>query len=1229
MRKLIFAGLLAPLFLSGAENRISGRVDQGRLVTVPTHAAPGARSRLDRGPVDPRLPMDAVTLLLRPDPGLDRFLADLQNPASPDYHRWLSPEQFADRFGLSQSDIAKITSWLASQGLSVTRVARGRHWVTVSGTADRVGRAFHTEIHNFSDGQEVHYANATDPSVPEALSGIVAGFSGLDDFGPKPQMVKPLFNRGSSHSLAPDDFATIYNLKPLYSQGYDGTGQSIMVIGQTAVDLSDIQSFRAQFGLPPNDPQMVLIGTDPGKRSGDMVEADLDLEWAGAVAPKAQVIYVYSNSISTSLLSAVDQNLAPVMTLSYGGCERNFSPAWRYVAQQANAQGITWMVASGDQGAAACDFTAATPQASKGATVTWPAGIPEITAVGGTGFDESAGNYWSSTNNANGGSALSYIPEAAWNDSAVFNDLASTGGGISAWYAKPAWQKGRGVPADNARDVPDISLAASPLHVAYQITSGGKSGGVGGTSASSPAFAGIVAVLNQYLTSKGALSQPGLGNLNPTLYRLAQASPEAFHDVAAGDNRVPCAQGSPDCKGGLVGYPSGTGYDLATGLGSPDVSVLAEKWSRGTATTTTVSAATLTPALDDTVALTATVRGSGDAKPTGTVTFTADYDLLGSADLAPDGTATLTAAAVQIAGGNGVVTAAYSGDNVFDSSAGDLKISVALPDAVSAVVPSLSSNPVYQQTTSSGPAWVYSITLKELAGKATTLTGFTIDNFSYDSQIASFFKTASIAAQGSITTTLSAQGLTPPVDRVFRFSGMDAGGQSWARQITVRFVGPPGPELNPAITLTSAPQSVQQNLQADPSCQWTHRLTVQEQSGFTVTLTRLLISGSDSTGQIQSIFGTTRLAPFGSLQGTVCWDGSQTASSKTYQLTGSSETGVTVTASATTGLLPASAAPAAFSAGRTAVVWQVTDPAQPASSTVDLNFSGGTPRWSAVVLPANRTSSWLSISPVSGSGPGTVSLQASAAGLSPGVYRAAVGVQAADALPQLISIPVTLIVGPASNTSITGAANGASFTAVFAPGMLCSVFGTELAPSTQSASFLPLPLSLKGVSATVNGVTAPLYFVSPGQINLQIPYEAGAGPAVLGVNNNGKVAAFPIQIAAAAPGIFADSGRNLVPSGSAQRGQVISMYITGDGDVTPTLPTGATPASRFPKPRLPLSVTVGGVSAELPFYGITPGLVGVTQINFTVPADAPVGPQAVVVTVGGAASPPVTLNVTQ
>jgi uncharacterized protein (TIGR03437 family) len=1227
LRKLILAGLLAPLFLSGAEDRIPGRVDQGRLVPVPGHPASGARARFDRGPADPRLPLDAVTLLLKPDPSLDRFLADLQDPASSDYHRWLTPEQFASRFGLSQSDIAKITSWLASQGLRVTQVARGRHWITVSGTAERVGRAFHTEIHRFSDGQETHYANATDPSLPEALAGIVAGFSGLDDFGPKPQMVKPLYNRGGSHYLAPDDFATIYDLKPLYSQGYDGTGQSVAVIGQSAVDVTDIQAFRSQFGLPDNDPQMVLVGTDPGMRSGDMEEADLDLEWAGAVAPKARIVYVYSTSIGTSLLYAVDQNLAPVMTLSYGGCEQNYSPAWRYVAQQASAQGITWMVASGDQGAAACDFTAATPQASKGATVTWPAGIPEITAVGGTRFNDGGGVYWSSANTAGLGSALSYIPETAWNDSAERNDLASTGGGVSAWYPKPAWQRGPGVPADNARDVPDISFAASPDHAGYQFTSGGKTGTVGGTSVSSPAFAGIVAVLNQYLTSKNLLSQPGLGNLNPMLYRLAQASPEAFHDVTTGDNRVPCAQGSPDCRDGLVGYPAGAGYDLATGLGSLDVRVLAERWNNGTATTTTVSTDNPTPALDDTVVLTATVRGNG--QPTGAVSFTTNYTSLGSADLAADGTATVNATAVQIAGGNGLVTAVYNGDGVFDGSSGDLKISPVLQGTGSVVVPAVTPNPVYQQPTSGGPAWYVTVTLKEMAGVATTLTGLSIDGTSYDSQIASFFKTANIPARGSIVAPLVVNELTPPDDVVFGFTGTDAGGQTWTRQTKVRFVGPAGPYLVPGILLTSTPETVQQNPQADPSCQWSHRLTVQEQSGFTVALTKLVIGGADASGRIQTIFGTTRLAPFGSLEGTVCWDSTQAASSKTYQLTGSSENGATVTASAAASLSPAAAAPAAFSTDHAAVAWQVADATKGATSTVDLNFSGGSPRWSVAVLPGNRTTTWLSVSPVSGSGPGAVTLQASAGGLSRGVYHATIAVQASDAVPQFIEIPVTLTVGPASNTSITGAANGASFAAVFAPGMLCSVFGTELAPSTQSASFLPLPLSLAGVSATVNGVTAPLYFVSPGQINLQIPYEAGAGPAVLGIDNNGKVTAFPIRIAAAAPGIFADSSRNLVPSASAYPGQIITMFITGDGDVTPTLATGATPLSKYPKPRLPLSVTVGGVPATLWFYGIPRGLSGVTQINFEVPQDAPPGPQPVVVTVGGAVGQSVTLNVTQ
>ncbi len=1233
LRSLLVIGLFSSLLLSAAENRIAGSIVQGRLVSVPGSAAGRARASFDRGPADSKMPMEAVTLLLRPDPSLEAFLADVQSPASPSYHHWLTPEQFADRFGLTQPDIDKITAWLTSQGLRVTQVARGRHWITVSGSAGAVSRAFHTEIRTFSDGQEVHFANATDPQVPEVLAGIVAGFAGLDDFGPKPLSVRPRYTSRGYHYLSPDDFATIYNLKPLYSQGYDGTGQSIMVIGQTAVDLSDIGLFRTRFGLPPNDPQIVLTGPDPGKRSGDMVEADLDLEWAGAIAPQAKVIYVYAGSVLTSLLYGVDQNLAPVMTLSYGGCEQYYTPAWRYVAQQAAAQGITWMVASGDQGAAACDYTAATPQASKGATVTWPAGIPEIVAVGGTTFNEGTGTYWNSTTNAGGGSVISYIPETAWNDSDLYTELLATGGGASVLYTKPTWQTGPGVPADGARDVPDVSFAASPAHDPYLLTTSGVLTAVGGTSASSPAFAGIVALLNQYLTSKSVLSQPGLGNLNPALYRLAQASPEAFHDVTTGDNRVPCVQGSPDCHDGVVGYAAGSTYDQTTGLGSIDAAMLVQKWNTGTATTLSLSTDNLTPGIDDSVTLTAAVHAGGSAAATGTVTFTTNDTLLGTADVV-SGAAKLTVPAVRIAAASGLISAVYSGDSVYDSSSADLRITVAPPASGSGVVPTITPNPAYQTPSTGDPSWSISVTLKEIAGVSTTLTSLNIDGDDYTSQIVSFFKTANIPAHGSITGSIRVTEITPPFDSVFHFTGTDAGGAIWTRDATVRLLGPAGPALVPSIALTGTPQTVQRNPQADPSCQWVHQILVQEQSGFTVQLTKLLINATDLTGQIQAIFGTTRLAPFGSLEGTICWNSTQSPGTKTVQLTGLLETGSSISASMDISLADASASPAAFSADRTGVSWQVAGSSTGASSMVALTFSGNSPHWSASVAPANRTAAWLSVSPASGSGSGTLTLQASTAGLSAGAYRAIVTIQASDAVPQLIEIPVTLTVSQSGTMSVAGAGNGASFRSVFAPGMLASVFGTTLAPDTEAALYLPLPLSLAGVSATVNGITAPLYYVSPGQINLQIPYEAGSGPAVLAINNHGSVASLPISIAVAAPGIFTDGSGNLVPTASAARGQTIAMYITGDGDVTPTLATGATPSSstalsKLPKSRLPLSVTVGGATATVLFDGIPSGLTGVTQVNFTIPGDAPLGAQQVVVTVGGVACPAASLNVTQ
>jgi uncharacterized protein (TIGR03437 family) len=296
---------------------------------------------------------------------------------------------------------------------------------------------------------------------------------------------------------------------------------------------------------------------------------------------------------------------------------------------------------------------------------------------------------------------------------------------------------------------------------------------------------------------------------------------------------------------------------------------------------------------------------------------------------------------------------------------------------------------------------------------------------------------------------------------------------------------------------------------------------------------------------------------------------------------------------------------------------------------LDLKLTSGAPKWTVAVLPAWQR--WLTVSDTSGTGPATLKLSASAAGLSKGVYNAFVSIQASDAMPQSIQVPVTFTVGGSPDISITGLGNAASGTPAFAPGELIAVYGTNLAPGTRNATSQPLPLSLLGVSATVNGISAPLWFVSPGQINLQIPYETTAGTAALGINDNGQIASYTFPVSPTAPGIFAFEG-STIPYPTGDPGQTLVCFITGDGDVTPTLVTGATPAAgsslaRFPQSRQPLSMTIGGEPAKIVFSGIVTGLVGVTQVNFTIPADLAPGLQPVIVTVGGVSSLPVNIKV--
>ncbi|MGH9610022.1 MAG: S53 family peptidase, partial [Bryobacteraceae bacterium] len=594
--------------------RIQGYIGGGGVYRLPgnIHRIPsGAR---DAGPADPSLVLPHITLHLAMTSAqksdLQTLLQAQQTRGSGQYHHWLTPEQFADRFGANKSDIQKIGAWLESQGFSDVEASRSRTAISFSGTAEQVQEAFGTTLHRIEVNGTVHYANLKNPVLPAALKGMVEGIRGLNNFHPKPHAIRkragfrPRFTSSISGAtyLTPADFATIYDINPIYNSGLDGTGETIAVAGQSDIQLSDIAAFRSAAGLPANDPQVVLAGKDPGTNSGDQSESELDLEWAGGIAKNAHVVFVNSTDAFTSVNYAIDNNLGDVLVITYGACESSVGTAeidsLNAEFEQANVLGITVVAASGDDGAADCDEgTDSTPPsvATQGLAVDFPASSPYVTAVGGTEFNEGSGTYWQPQSTTDIlSSALSYIPEMAWNDTTADGQLAATGGGVSSDNAKPSWQAGSGVPADGLRDVPDIAFTASPDHDGYLVCSGdGASGSksvpdctngfraanqdldvVGGTSAPVPAFAGIVALLDQQSGRQG--------NVDANLYSLASLSTDVFHDITQGTNIVPCQAGSTDCPttGPVqIGYSAGPGYDLVTGLGSIDAYHLLLEWN--------------------------------------------------------------------------------------------------------------------------------------------------------------------------------------------------------------------------------------------------------------------------------------------------------------------------------------------------------------------------------------------------------------------------------------------------------------------------------------------------------------------------------------------------------------------------------------------------------------------------------------------------------------------------
>jgi subtilase family serine protease len=671
-------------------DRITRPVDEGQVVTLEGNVHPLARAEFDEGALAADAVLARMVLELEPSAAqqaeLDALVEAQHDPHSPLYQQWLTPAEYGARFGAGARDVARICDWLRSHGFAIDEVAASRRQIQFSGTAEQVAEAFHTEIHRYSvDGVE-HLANAQDPQIPAAFAGVVGGVVSLHDFRRKSEISakRPIgsaavnagtaarsqhgarteYSDGTTHYLFPADWATIYDLSSLYSAGKNGTGSSIAIVGRSNINASDVASFRSASGLPANQPSVILVSTNPGLVSGDQDESTLDVEWSGAVAPGAAVKFVVGASTSTTDgvdLSAqyiVNHATAQVVSTSYGSCEQDMGAAelafYNGLWQQAASEGISAFVSSGDSGAAGCDGGSS----SKG-TVAGVNGLcssPYSTCVGGTEFNEgaNASRYWSASDGANYESALGYIPEEVWNESASNggSGLWASTGGVSTTYAQPSWQKGiAGTSASNGmRAVPDVAMSASS-HDGYVIVEDGSYWIIGGTSAASPSFAGVMALVVQGQGGKGQ------GNANPGLYALLGAAKNPFHATPSGNNTVP----------GVTGFTaSGAAYNLATGLGSVDGALLVSGW--GTASTPvaganfalTQSATSGSLLAGKSTTFTVGVTESGSAKNAVALTVKAASGVTATvspASIVPGTTAaiTLTVASTAMAGAQSVV----------------------------------------------------------------------------------------------------------------------------------------------------------------------------------------------------------------------------------------------------------------------------------------------------------------------------------------------------------------------------------------------------------------------------------------------------------------------------------------------------------------------------------------------------------------------------------------------
>jgi hypothetical protein len=614
-----------PVFAQGPAPRLGKGITDRARVVLSESRTPRVRSAQDLGPVSPDMGVPGITLVFRRSAtqqvALEDLLAAQQDPASSLYHRWLTPETFAARFGVAEEDIATAESWLMSHGFHIDKVARSRDRITFSGTAAQVQAAFGAELHHYRAEGELHFAPASDLTLPAELASVTAAVLHLSDFRPKPSVkvmagTHPDYTSSSTqaHYLTPNDVRTMYGVS---SNNYTyGNGQSLAVVGQSFVSTSmpsSVYTFQQLTQYNPISPVLVPGSGVEAISPGDESESELDLEYASGIAQSANIFLVYvganqNYSVFDALTFAITERIAPVISISYGVCEPMLSPSeldqYNAVFQEASAQGQTLVASSGDTGSTACaPYSAAqgiTPAEQQELSVDFPASSPNVTAVGGTQMAPgtfTAGNspYWLTASSADSPNSLrSYVPEVVWNEGSPSHGIVSGGGGSSVHFPRPAWQSAYpGIPTGTNRLLPDIALQSSITSPGFILCtsdpamlnaegqtsscvdgllgSNNKFTIAGGTSFAAPIFAGFVALLNQ------AESANGQGNINPELYSLAKSSSAVFHDITSGTNA--CAAGATNCgSAGESSYVATAGYDEATGLGSIDATALMTAW---------------------------------------------------------------------------------------------------------------------------------------------------------------------------------------------------------------------------------------------------------------------------------------------------------------------------------------------------------------------------------------------------------------------------------------------------------------------------------------------------------------------------------------------------------------------------------------------------------------------------------------------------------------------------